>query len=68
MTADQVFGFERVTQRVVDRGLMTDSDAERWLRHLSTGTLFASVTLFMVVALKGRGTDRLGDRRDVPRR
>jgi SAM-dependent methyltransferase len=53
VAADQVLGFHRVTQRVVDRGLMSAADGERWLDHLARGQpFFASVTLFLVVAVK----------------
>lgn len=50
--ADQILGFERVTRRTVDAGLLTAGDGRRWLNDLATNWTWASVTLFMVVATK----------------
>lgn len=51
-TADHVLGFERVTWRAVDHGLLTRADARRWLSDLAIGDVFAVVTLFLVTASK----------------
>jgi len=48
--ADQVFGFERVTDRAVTAGYLTAKRADRWLTHLRSESFFASVTLFLTVA------------------
>ena len=50
--ADQVLGFRRVTQRAVDRGLMSFEGSERWLQHLAEGPVFAAVSLFLIAAVK----------------
>ncbi|RDI55821.1 methyltransferase domain-containing protein [Nocardia mexicana] len=50
--ADQVLGLQRVSNRAVDTGHLTPDDATRWLDHLSTEPFFASVTLFIVVAVR----------------
>ena len=50
--ADRVLGFDRVTRRAVDRGLLTAADGRRWLDDLAASWTCASVTLFLVAASK----------------
>lgn len=53
LAADKILGFHRVTQRAIDRRFMTHAEGQRWLDHLnSTESFFASVSLFVVVAVK----------------
>ena len=49
-SADRVLGFERVSLRAVERGLLSPSERRRRLDELATNWTSASVTLFMVVA------------------
>lgn len=51
--ADRILGFDRVSQRAVDRGLLSAADRRRWLDELASNWTSASVTLFMVAALVG---------------
>lgn len=55
--ADRVLGFDRVTQRAVNRGLLSSADRQRWLDDLATNWTCASVTLFMVSAGKDNVTE-----------
>ena len=48
----RVLGFDRVTQRAVEHGLLSRADARRWLTDLASDQVFAAVTLFLVTALK----------------
>jgi ubiquinone/menaquinone biosynthesis C-methylase UbiE len=48
--ADRILGFDRVSQRAVDRGLLSTADRRRWLDELVTSWTSASVTLFVVAA------------------
>ena len=50
--ADRLLGFERVTRHAVAAGYLTAEQSRRWLDHLRTGRVFASVTLFVTVAEK----------------
>jgi SAM-dependent methyltransferase len=48
--ADQVFGFQRNTERAVAAGYLSAAAAEGWLDGLATGPFLATVTLYVVVA------------------
>lgn len=50
--ADRVFGFDRVTARAVEAGYMSARDADAWLSYLRTEQIFASVSLFVTLAVK----------------
>jgi ubiquinone/menaquinone biosynthesis C-methylase UbiE len=50
--ADRIFGFQRVTHRAVEAGYLAPREAETWLTHLRTASLFVSVTLFVTLAEK----------------
>lgn len=56
--ADQVFGFQRVTDRAVDAGYLTAMAAAAWLDHLRSERFFASVSLFVTVAVRPGGQDQ----------
>jgi hypothetical protein len=43
--AGRFLGFQRVTDRAVEEGCLTAESGRQWLRHLTTGPFFASVTL-----------------------
>ncbi|MCW5953064.1 MAG: methyltransferase domain-containing protein [Propionibacteriaceae bacterium] len=49
--ADQVLGLQRNTERAVSAGYLSAAASRRWLDHLATEPFFASVTLYVVVAL-----------------
>jgi hypothetical protein len=48
--ADQILGFQRVTERAVTAGYLTAEEAENWLQHLQSEPFFASATLFIATA------------------
>ncbi|WP_335938958.1 methyltransferase domain-containing protein [Streptomyces sp. PTD5-9] len=48
--ADQVLGLQRNTERAVSAGYLPALASQRWLDHLATGSFFAAVTLYVVVA------------------
>jgi ubiquinone/menaquinone biosynthesis C-methylase UbiE len=48
--ADQVLGFQRVTQRAVAAGYLTGETAAEWLTNLAHRPFFASASIFIVVA------------------
>ncbi|HEU4998865.1 MAG TPA: methyltransferase domain-containing protein [Lapillicoccus sp.] len=48
--ADRVLGFQRVTERAVDAGYLTPTDAVAWLEHLRSAPFFALATIFVTVA------------------
>ncbi|MET9919207.1 methyltransferase domain-containing protein [Streptomyces sp. NPDC006435] len=48
--ADQVLGIQRNTERAVSAGYLPAPASQRWLDHLATGSFFAAVTLYVVVA------------------
>ena len=50
--ADRVLGFDRVSRRAVEHGFLSTADRQRWLDDLVTDWACASVTLFMVTAVK----------------
>lgn len=50
--ADRVFGFQRVTARAVQAGYLSDAAGATWLEHLRSERLFASVTLFVTLAMR----------------
>ena len=52
--ADRILGFDRVSQRAVDRGLLSTADRKRWLDELASNWTSASVTLFMVAAAQSK--------------
>lgn len=52
--ADQVLGFRRVTSRAVVAGYVSDTDSAEWLRHISTGRIFVSLSLFVTLCEKPR--------------
>jgi hypothetical protein len=49
-SADQVLGLQRVTDRAVTAGYLTQESADRWLDHLNKQPFFASTTLFITTA------------------
>lgn len=53
--ADQVLGFDRVTKRAIEHGLMSEDHGRRWLGYLlqQSGPFFASTTLPVTVARHG---------------
>ncbi|MFZ2501272.1 MAG: EamA family transporter [Nocardioides sp.] len=50
--ADRVFGCQRATARAVQAGYLSDAAGATWLDHLRTERLFASVTLFVTLAMR----------------
>jgi ubiquinone/menaquinone biosynthesis C-methylase UbiE len=48
--ADNILGLQRNTERAVAAGYLTAQQAHNWLDHLSQGTFFAAVTLYLVTA------------------
>ncbi|WP_406486548.1 methyltransferase domain-containing protein [Streptomyces sp. NBC_01563] len=50
LAADQVLGLQRNTERAVAAGYLSALASKGWLDHLATGPLFATVTLYVVVA------------------
>lgn len=48
--ADRVLGLRRVAGRAVDAGYLSAEAGERWITHLTTEPLFASVSIFVTVA------------------
>jgi ubiquinone/menaquinone biosynthesis C-methylase UbiE len=52
--ADQVLGLHRVTQRAVAAGYLDAATASGWLGYLGQEAFFASMTLFMTVAVPRR--------------
>ncbi len=48
--ADEILGLKRVTERAVADGWLDPASAADWLDHLSAGSFFAALTLFVVVA------------------
>ncbi|GAA0932839.1 hypothetical protein GCM10009554_17580 [Kribbella koreensis] len=48
--ADQVFGFQRNTERAIEAGYLSASAGRRWLEGLAEGPFLAAVTLYVVVA------------------
>ena len=52
--ADRILGFDRVSQRAVDHGLLSTADRKRWLDELASNWTSASVTLFMVAAARSK--------------
>ncbi len=50
--ADAVLGLGRVARRARDAGHLDPDAYERWVAHLTTAPFFASVTLFVVVAVR----------------
>jgi ubiquinone/menaquinone biosynthesis C-methylase UbiE len=57
-TADQILGFHRNTERAVKAGYFSAAQGEAWLEHLATAPFLATVTLYVVVAVKGRSGSR----------
>jgi hypothetical protein len=51
--AGRFLGFQRVTDRAVAGGYLTEESAGQWLRHLTTQPFFASVTLYILTAGAG---------------
>lgn len=49
--ADKILGLRRVTERAAAAGYLSPEQAAAWLRHLASGPFFASMTLFLVVAV-----------------
>ena len=56
--ADHLLGFQRVTDRAVAAGYLSEAEADAWLSHLRTEPFFASVTLFVTLARGARGASR----------
>ncbi|MFI5710468.1 methyltransferase domain-containing protein [Kribbella sp. NPDC051620] len=48
--ADQIFGFERNTERAIEAGYLSASAGRQWLDGLASGPFLATVTLYVVVA------------------
>jgi ubiquinone/menaquinone biosynthesis C-methylase UbiE len=48
--ADQIFGFERNTERAIEAGYLSASAGRQWLDQLAAGPFLATVTLYVVVA------------------
>lgn len=50
--ADAILGFRRVTARAVEAGYLTEPEAERWLDHLAFGPFLATMTMYVVTAVR----------------
>lgn len=48
--ADQILGFQRVTERAVAAGYLQEDTSADWLNHLANKPFFASASLFVIVA------------------
>jgi ubiquinone/menaquinone biosynthesis C-methylase UbiE len=48
--ADKILGLERITQRALTAGYLTEEAAQRWLDHLANGPSLATVTFYILVA------------------
>ncbi|WP_432948928.1 methyltransferase domain-containing protein [Kribbella sp. CA-253562] len=57
-SADEILGLHRNTERAVEAGYLSAKAAEAWLDHLSTGPFLATVTLYVVVAVRDRSGSR----------
>ena len=51
-SADKTLGLQRVTERAVAAGYLTENAARSWLDHLATQPFFGSATLIITVATK----------------
>ena len=49
-TADQILGLRRNAVRAVRAGVISEADAEPWLRRLTGGPVLAGFTFYLVVA------------------
>jgi len=50
--ADKILGLRRVTERAAAAGYLSPEQAAAWLRRLASGPFFASMPLFLVVAVR----------------
>jgi ubiquinone/menaquinone biosynthesis C-methylase UbiE len=57
-SADEILGLQRNTERAVTAGYLSAEAGEAWLDHLSTGSFLATVTLYVVVAVRDRSGSR----------
>ncbi|MEV0645683.1 methyltransferase domain-containing protein [Phytomonospora sp. NPDC050363] len=53
--ADEILGFRRVTGRAVEAGYLSAAEGRAFLDHLAAGPFFASLTLFVTVAIAAPG-------------